>query len=125
MWGEGRCVEEHVEQYAAAVISVLKHLEMLSNDDPTTLGGRKTRNEEATRHCEGEWITAGNGGFFLPNVNIEDAVTKDQRIGVIKGESGELVETLRASVSGFVAAIHTFPMIRPGDGAVMVEKRIE
>jgi predicted deacylase len=126
MWGEGRCVEEHVEQYAAAVISVLEYLGMLKDKKNPATSERELRKRNGQlRHCEGEWTLAGNGGFFLSGVELEDTVTKGQLVGVIKGETGELIETVRASASGFVAAVHTFPIVRPGDGTVMIENRIE
>jgi predicted deacylase len=122
MRGEGRCAEEDAEQYAAAVVSVLEHLGMFTDKSPATFK-REARNGPV-RHCEGEWIPARNGGFFLSEVELEDTVTKGQRVGVIKGETGEPIEPVRTSASGFVAAIHTFPMVRPGDGTVMIERRI-
>jgi predicted deacylase len=122
MWGEGRCVDEHAEQYAAATVRVLESLGMVGND---TLSAFRREKKSRVRHCEGEWVTAKNGGLFLPDVEFEDTVTKGQKVGVVKGERGEVIEAVVASATGFIGAIHTFPMVRPGDGTVMIEKRVE
>jgi predicted deacylase len=127
MWGEGRCVEEHVEQYLTAVLSELEDLSMFRDRKTRATSKRELgrQRNRPLRHCEGEWTLAENGGFFSTGVEIEETVTKGQLVGVIKRETGELVETVRASASGFVAAIHTFPMVRPGDGIIMIERRVE
>jgi uncharacterized protein len=122
MWGEGKCVEEHVEQYAAATASVLESLGMLSDD---ALSAFRKEKKSKVRHCEGEWVPAGDGGLFLPDVELEQTVTKGKKVGVIKGEFGEGIETVIASATGFIGAIHTFPMDRPGDGTVMIEKKVK
>ncbi|MGA2663644.1 MAG: succinylglutamate desuccinylase/aspartoacylase family protein [Nitrososphaerales archaeon] len=122
MWGEGRCVDEHSEQYAAATVSVLESLGMVGDD---TLSAFRKEKRAKVRHCEGEWVAASNGGLFLPDVGFEDSVTKGQKVGVVKDETGQVIETVLASATGFIGAVHTFPMVRPGDGTVMIEKRVE
>ena len=118
MWGEGRCPEESAEQYAEAVMSVFDHLGMLVGK------GSDAPRERRIRHVESMDVQVDGGGFFVPSVRLEDDVVKDQRIGVIKAESGEITETVETPVSGFVAAIRTFPMIRPGEWAVRVETEL-
>lgn len=120
MWGEGRCVDEHAEQYAESVLSVLAHLGMVSGDS----GPHPERSRRRVRHCEGEWMKAANGGFFSPEVGLEDRVTSEQVLGVVRDELGETVERVIAHSAGFVAALRTFPMVRPGDGTVMVEREL-
>jgi len=122
MWGEGRCVDEHAEQYASATANTLRSLGMVSDDALSLFVGQKRRR---VRHCEGEWVTAGDGGLFLPSVGIEDEVTEGQELGVIKGERGEALERVVAPSAGFIGAVHTFPMVRPGDGTVMIERRLD
>jgi predicted deacylase len=123
MWGEGRCIDEHVEQYAAAVVGVLAHLGMVGGETSTKF--MRARKNNRPRHCEGAWVTAGNGGLFLPSVDLEHNVRRGQSVGTIKGNDGGVTETVVASEDGFIGAVHTFPMVRPGDGTVMIETSIK
>jgi uncharacterized protein len=123
MWGEGRCPEESAEQYAEAVMSVFDHLGMMTakKEGPGAPRGIEKRR---IRHVESSDVVVDEGGFFLPSVKLEDVVAKDQKLGLIKNESGEVIETVKTPVSGFVAAVRTFPMIRPGEWAIRVESEL-
>jgi len=56
---------------------------------------------------------------------MRQTVEQDQEVGVITDDFGKTVETLRTHTTGFVAGIRTFPVIQPGDWAVLVEKPIK
>ena len=114
MWGEGRCLEEHVDEYVSSVMNVLSHLRIIK--------APKKPKPDRVDVTEGEWVLANCGGLFVPSVRIRENVTKNQRVGVIKDELGNITEEVKAPATGFVGAMRTFPMIRPGDWAVLVEK---
>jgi predicted deacylase len=88
------------------------------------LKGTEKTVDSRVDHVEGNWVLANNGGLFIPEVEIRDVVTKNQRLGVIKDDYGKTLEEVRAGADGFVAAMWTFPMIRPGDWGVLVEHPI-
>jgi hypothetical protein len=123
MWGEGRCLPEHVGQNVDSIVKVLEHLGMIKK-------GTATPHQAATGtripdHCEGLWVSATNGGFFVPKVQMRQTVEKDQEVGVITDDFGGTIEVVRAPTNGFVAAMRTFPMIQPGNWAVLVEKSVD
>ena len=121
MWGEGRCVPEHVTQYENSIFSVMEHLDMIGDGRGKELGV-ETRQ---VRHVEGEWILANSGGLFIPSVDIMNPVKKGQRVGITVDDFGSVVEEMISPTDGFVGALRTFPMIRPGDWGVLVERPID
>ena len=116
MWGEGRCLEEHVEQYVSSVMNVLSHLKMIRAQERIT--------PSKVDLAEGRWVLANSGGLFVPSVKIRDNVTEGQKVGAIKDDLGAVIEEVNAPATGFIGALRTFPMIQPGDRAVMVEKKL-
>ena len=122
MWGEGRCIPEHVEQYADSIRNSLHRLNMIdeSNERLKKTNGAKTIPD----HVEGDWVLARSGGLFVSEVKIRETVEKDQLVGRILDDFGETREEVKAPATGFVGAIRTFAMIRPGDWSILVEKQI-
>jgi uncharacterized protein len=123
MWGEGRAIPEHVEQYADSVANSLLHLGMIneSNERAKRIASREKPKAD---HVEGNWVLAKSGGLFVSDVNIRETVEKDQLVGRILDDFGKLREEVRAPVSGFVGAMRTFSMIRPGDWGVLVLEQV-
>ncbi|HKM79063.1 MAG TPA: succinylglutamate desuccinylase/aspartoacylase family protein [Candidatus Bathyarchaeia archaeon] len=122
MWGEGRCLPEHVTQYKSSIFSVMAHLGMIEDEREKKLGA-ETR--ERVHHVEGDWILANSGGLFIPTVEIMTPLKKDQRVGITVDDFGSVVEEMISPTDGFVGALRTFPMIRPGDWGVLVERPID
>jgi predicted deacylase len=114
MWGEGRCDAVNVDEYVASTLNVLTHLGMIE--------GEQVKSSSQVDHVEGNWVLANNGGLFAAEVKIHDKVSRNQRLGVIRNDFGEIVEEVRADADGFVGAMRTFAMIRPGDWAVLIMK---
>jgi N-alpha-acetyl-L-2,4-diaminobutyrate deacetylase len=111
MWGEGRCIEEHVEEYVDSLRNLLVHLGMVR--------GKVKRNK--FDHVRGEWVYPKNTGLFVPSVKIRDKVGKGTKLGKIIGDQGVIIEEIIAPTSGFVGAIRTFPLIKLGDWAILIE----
>jgi uncharacterized protein len=124
MWGEGRCLPEHVEQYTDSVANSLHHIGMINENNERVKRIANAKEETKPDHVEGNWVLAKSGGLFVSDVKIREAVERDQLVGRILDDFGKLREEVRAPKTGFVGAMRTFSMIRPGDWAVLVEKPI-
>lgn len=118
MWGEGQCLEEHVDQYVASVINLLKYLGVIRGQPV------ETSTESRLNYIEGRWIIAGTGGFFVPKVEIRQTVRENQEIDMITDETGKTVEVVRTGDHGFIGAIRTFPVIKRGEWIVLINTSI-
>lgn len=122
MWGEGRCLPEHVDQYFDSVMNVLARLEMIESK---ALPHRLRNVKPKFDHTEGSWALPEKGGLFQARVGIREEVRKNQIVGVVLDDFGEVIEELKAPADGFVGAMRTFSMIRPGDWGVQIQRPLE
>jgi len=94
------------DQILQGIINAMIHLDMLE--------GEKV--PDRSRVLVGGYVIfARRGGLFISKVKSGDEFHKGQILGELYNLSGDVVETFRAPVNGFLTNMATLAAVNPGD----------
>lgn len=118
--GEGRCRPADVQRYVHGIRQLLAFLDM---------SGEPMQTGEAALVIEDEQASAGHlqvqnraplGGLFQPEVTIGASVQKGQRVGVIVDPFGAVKHEVKATHTGRLVFLRTYPRVLAGDALCTV-----
>lgn len=114
--GGGYARPDDVACFVQGVINVMRWLEMLD-------GAPQPR--PMTHHLFGDGnldqvIDANVAGYFRAEVNLLDAVTAGQRLGVIRDLFGGVIQEVTADQDGIVIMLRRFHRVHVGDGLAQI-----
>ena len=92
---------------------LLKHLEMIDGDYPST----KTKKIE-----ESSWVRARVSGIFNSSVSLGEEVKKGQMLAKISDPYGQVKVPVKASASGYIIGVNNLPVVNAGDALVHIGK---
>ena len=118
--GVGQLQQDAVELLVNGVVNVMQHLGMMTAELAAN-AERRTSNVER-RAAEGattpkiltafEWVYTKHAGMWYSRVAAGDQVDRGQEIGTVGDLFGDLLETVRAPVSGRVLFLTINPSVR-------------
>ena len=123
--GAGRIDPEDLRVFRSGILNLMRHLGILSSKPPPdeaepgdSIHHRLIGdgNIEAGLSCHHE-------GFFVPAVELLQAVERGEELGRTVNLHGETVETFCAPGSGVVALVRQFPVVKPGDPMFVITQR--
>lgn len=103
-----RDVEVDVEFHKRGVLNFLRHIGMVTDQDPT----KASEYEEAVDEFTAQ---TNHGGFFLPTVNTGDRVEEGGTLGEIRNIDDEVLETFHSPFAGIVRMLFTIGVVNTGD----------
>lgn len=104
--------------------NIMRHLGMLEGKSKLIKGQPATtedQEQETLILSKSAYFT--KGGLFHTDVKTGDLLNEGQVIGTVTDLWGELVETIHAPATGRVLGTINNPLVRPGDGVLMVGVR--
>lgn len=113
--GEGRCKPADVARYVHGVRQLMVFLGLTGE----TLRFNQTAQVVEDNRANAGFLQVQNraplGGLFEPEVGVGDSVLKDQRVGVIRDAFGTVKHEVRATYTGRIVFLRTFPRVLAGD----------
>lgn len=106
--GQGRLVDEEVDEIYVSVMNVLKHLGALEGE---LVQHGKEEKHSVTRAA---WIRANRGGVYKTHTRVNEQVSEGQVVAEVRDAFGSVVEELRAPIDGILIGIRTFGVIASG-----------
>lgn len=112
----GRISQLDLPYYINGVFNLMKHLKITSGRiKPSPFKFRLSGSGDVDRTH-----SANTAGFFVPQVELLNFVSKGELIGEIRNLFGETIEKIRSEQSGFVAMLRAVPIVNPGDSICLV-----
>jgi predicted deacylase len=113
--GEGRCRADDVSRYVHGLRQLLAYLGMTgSPPQPTAVMWFVEDDRPLAGYLQVQ-NRATVGGFFMPEVGVASQVEKGQQLGTIGDVFGKVRHIVRATHSGLVVFLRTFPRVLAGD----------
>src|SRR6185312_8201888 len=114
--GAGRIHPEDLRVFRRGVSNLLRHLCMLPGTPESS---------PPAVHLYGDGDVDGSlsatcGGFFVPAVELLDAVRPGEELGRSMDLCGQTVETFRSPRDGVVGMMRAFPVVHPGDPVFLI-----
>lgn len=118
--GEGRCRPADVARYVHGVRQLMIFLGLTGETLRVTHAVQVVEDNQAGAGFLQMQNRAPLGGLFDPEVAIGADVIKDQRIGVIRDAFGAIKHEVRATHTGRIVFLRTFPRVLAGDALCTV-----
>ena len=114
----GRRDAEDIELIVSGIRNALVYLGMLPGELPS--------NETTPRYFDGtQSVVVNNSGLWSPNQRIGRQVEKGEVLGVIRGYTGKVLETVEAPVGGYAIYGLAGPPVRSGESVMTIAIPVE
>jgi hypothetical protein len=112
--GAGKIEEKAVVFYLDGILNVMEYLKMIEGSPKKTMVKKKI--------VDLHMIRAELGGLFYPKFKAGDIVSEEDVIGEIKNLKGNVVEQIKASISGVILVRMTYVTVNSGDIVMVLGK---
>lgn len=100
------CIVEGMQ----GILNILKHFDMILQNDPPYVERNKTIHLEGRR-----WLRAPTAGMFIPEVTNGSEIAKGQEMGMITDTYAKRVKRIRAPFDGYVFCINHQAVVNQGE----------
>ncbi len=113
--GEGRCRPTDVDSYFGCMLRLLKHLDMVPEAPPAQPPRWVVEDDRPGAGFLQVQNRAPVSGFFAAEVGVLAQVEQCQRVGAILDPHGQELVAVKATCTGLVVFLRTFPRIHAGE----------
>lgn len=114
--GAGRIAPDDLRLFKRGIRNLLAHLGILNEAKEHFPLQHRLYGDGDTD----ESLIAGEGGFFVPSVELLDSVKKGDELGRTLSLHGDTLEVFSAPRSGVVGLVRAFPIVHPGDATFLI-----